>query len=423
MFGTVPLGARRLTRIGDLRAARQLDLGLGQGCIGGAPCPVLAQGGKQRLEDEIVDETRLMETHFVLGRMDVDIHLAGIQLDIKHIGREAIGGQQLVIGLANGVIDELVPHHAAIDIGVLQVVLRPGPCRSGQPAPQPHVAVFARYRQGMVHEGGAADGGKAALLLRHRVGRLVLAHHLAVVTQDQGGVEAGERDAAHQFVDVGKFGLFAAHELAPRRGVEEEIHHLHRGAHRVGRRLDGDAHLTPFRLGLPGLALLCRTGGEGEAGDGADGGERLPAKAQAVDPFQIVQGRHLGGGVARQRQHQLIPGDTAAVVTNADKLGASLVDVDLDPVSPRIQAVFHQFLHHGGGPLHHLTGSNLVGQNRRQYTDWHRLLLQMKKGKRWTWRHQCSPPLPAIGREGRRSSARAIFAEYRAPALSGCPAT
>ena len=45
--------------------------------IGGAPCPVLAQGGKQRLEDEIVDETRLMETHFVLGRMDVDIHLAG----------------------------------------------------------------------------------------------------------------------------------------------------------------------------------------------------------------------------------------------------------------------------------------------------------------------------------------------------------
>ena len=27
------------------------------------------------------------------------------------------------------------------------------------------------------------------------------------MTQDQGGVEAGERDAAHQFVDVGKFGL------------------------------------------------------------------------------------------------------------------------------------------------------------------------------------------------------------------------
>ena len=41
VFGTVPLGARRLTRIGDLRAARQLDLGLGQGASV-APCPVLA---------------------------------------------------------------------------------------------------------------------------------------------------------------------------------------------------------------------------------------------------------------------------------------------------------------------------------------------------------------------------------------------
>ena len=44
------------------------------------------------------------------------------------------------------------------------------------------------------------------------------------------------------------------------------------------------------------------------------------------------------------------------------------------------------------GPLHHLTGSNLVGQNRRQYTDWRRLLPQVKRA-RWTWRHQRSPPL------------------------------
>ena len=269
-------------------------------------------------------------------------------------------------------IDELVPHHAAIDIGVLQVVLRPGSCRGGQPAPQPHVAVFARYRQGMVHEGGTADGGEAALLLRHRVGRLVLTHHLAVVAQDQGSVEAGERDAAHQFVDVGKFGLFAAHELAPRRGVEEEVHHLHRRAHRVGRRLDGDAHLAPLGLGLPGFGLLRRAGGEGQSGDRADGGKRLPAKAEAVDPLQIVQGRDLGGGMARQRQHQFIPGDATAVVTDADQLGPALVDVDFDPVGARIQAVFHQLLDHGGGPLHHLAGGDLVGQDRRQYTDRHR---------------------------------------------------
>ena len=239
-----------------------------------------------------------METHLVLGGMDVHIHLTGIQLDVEHIGGEAAGGQQLVISLTDGVVDELVAHHAAVYIGILQIVLRPGPRRQRQPAPQTHVAVLALHRQRVVHEGGAADGGEAALLLRHRIGGLVLAHHLAVMAQDQGDVEAGERDTAHQLVDVGKLCLLAAHELAPRRGVEEEIHHLHCGAHRMGRRLDGDAHLASLCLGLPGFGLLRGAGGEGETGDRADGGERLAAKAEAVDPFQVIQGRHLGGRVS-----------------------------------------------------------------------------------------------------------------------------
>ncbi len=308
----------------------------------------------------------------MLGRVNVDIHLTGIQLDIEHIGCKAVGGQQLVIGLTNGMIDEFVAHHPAIDIGVLQIVLRSGALGGRQPAPQPHVAVLALDSQCMVHEWGTANGSKTPFLLRHRIGSLVLAHHLAVVAQDQGDIEAGERDAAHQLVDMGKLGLFAAHELAPRRGIEEEIHHLHRSTHRMGRRLDGNAHLAPFGLRLPGFGLLGGAGGESEAGNRADGGERFATKAQAVDPLQIIEGRHLGGGVARQRQHQLIFGNAATVVTDADQLGAPLVDIDFDPVCARIQTVFHQLLDHGGGPLHHLSGGNLVGQNRWQNTDRHR---------------------------------------------------
>ncbi|MNF67779.1 hypothetical protein D3C84_496040 [compost metagenome] len=264
VLGAVPLRAGRLAGVLYLRAGRQLDLTLGQR-LGGRG--LAAQGGEQGLEDEVVHQAGLVEAHLVLGRVDVHIHLVRIQLDVEHIGGEAVGRQQLVIGLADGMIDELVAHHAAIDVGVLQIVLRPGPRRQRQPAPQAHVAVLALHRQGVVHEGGATDGGEAALLLRHRVGGLVLAHHLAVVAQDQGAVEAGECDATDQLVDVGELGLLAAHELAPGRGVEEEIHHLHSRAHRVGRRLDGDAHLAPLRLGLPGFGLLLGAGSQGEAGD------------------------------------------------------------------------------------------------------------------------------------------------------------
>ena len=192
VLGTVPLRAWRLTGIFNLRTDRQLDQSFGQRRVlmSGADS-FAAQRSKQRLKDKVVDQSRLMEAHLMLGRVDVDIHLTGIQLDIEHISGETIGRQQLIIGLTNGVVDELVAHHPAVDIGVLQVVLRSCPLRGCQPAPQTHVAMLALHRQRMVHEGGSADGGKAALLLRHGIGGFVLAHHLAVVAQDQGGIEAG----------------------------------------------------------------------------------------------------------------------------------------------------------------------------------------------------------------------------------------
>ena len=66
-----------------------------------------------------------------------------------------------------------------------------------------------------------------------------------------------------------------------------------------------------------------------------------------------------------QRQRQIGLGNAAAVIADADQLAAAFFQLDVDARRPGIQAVFHQLLDHGGGALHHLSGSDLVGQQRR----------------------------------------------------------
>ncbi|MNH14340.1 hypothetical protein D3C79_739310 [compost metagenome] len=63
-----------------------------------------------------------------------------------------------------------------------------------------------------------------------------------------------------------------------------------------------------------------------------------------------------------QRQGQIFLANTAAVIADADQLGAAAFDVDIDARRPGIQAVFHQLFHHRRRPFDHFAGGNLVGE-------------------------------------------------------------
>ena len=79
-------------------------------------------------------------------------------------------------------------------------------------------------------------------------------HDLAVVAQMEGHVETRQRQALDDFLKVIEFGLLGAQKLASRRRIEEQIAHLHRGAHWMRRGLHPRFHFTPLGLHLPGLA-------------------------------------------------------------------------------------------------------------------------------------------------------------------------
>ena len=123
---------------------------------------------------------------------------------------------------------------------------------------------------------------------------------LAVVTQMEGHIKARQCQALDHFLQVIEFGFFSLEELASRRGIEKQVAHFHRGAHRMGRWLDPRGHVAAFGLDLPGLVGIPGAGCQGQARHGTDGGQGLAAEPQAHHLLEIFQVADLAGGVTGQ---------------------------------------------------------------------------------------------------------------------------
>ena len=223
--------------------------------------------------------------------------------------------------------------------------------------------------QRLLEEGRAAHGADAA-----RAGGLVRGlvqaeDGLAVVAQVEGHVEAGQGQALDDFLQVVELGLLGAQELAPRRGVEEQVADLDAGAHRVRRRLHPRLHVAALGLHLPGLLGVGGARGHGQPRHRADRGQGLAAEAQAHHRLEVFQLADLAGGVARQGQRKVVGGDAAAVVAHPQQLDAALLHLDVDAPGAGVQAVLQQFLDHRGRALDHLAGGDLVGQPRAEQLD------------------------------------------------------
>jgi len=85
--------------------------------------------------------------------------------------------------------------------------------------------------------------------------------------------------------------------------------------------------------------------------------------------LKVVKTDDFAGGVAAQRQRQIVGMDAGAVVAHPNQAGPALFHLDRDAGGARVQAVFQQFLDHRGGAFDDLAGGNLTDQLRRQPPD------------------------------------------------------
>ena len=330
----------------------------------------------QAADDQPAHELRIAEAHIRLGGMDVDVDLPGIELDEQDGDRMPVAGQHVCIGPAQRRHQQLVAHRPAVDEEELRqrVGLVEGR-QAGEPV-QPHALALRVHRPGVLDEIGAHHLGDARLqrplAARGRVGRSLP----VAARQLEAHRRIGERQPANHVGDRRPFGPVGLQELQPGRRCEEQIAHLDLGAARVagrGRTVLAaalDAHRPGMRLGR-----MAR--GHGQAGNGADGGERLAAKAEAADVEQIVLGE-LGRAMALDRQRQLLAGNAAAVVVDADQGLAARRRRHGDARRACVQRVLDQLLDHAGRPLDHLACRDLVDRVVAQLPDRHSRIFTLR---------------------------------------------
>ncbi len=86
---------------------------------------VLHHRGRQRLVERVVYKlmhgARIAETHLDFSRMYIDIHHSGIDFQEQHECRMALVVQDVVVGFAQRMGDQLVAHIAAVDVKILGI--------------------------------------------------------------------------------------------------------------------------------------------------------------------------------------------------------------------------------------------------------------------------------------------------------------
>ena len=316
-------------------------------------------------------QAAVVKAHLVLGRMHVDVHRRRVEFQKKHVGWVAAVIQDIVIGLPDGVGDDLVAHNAPVDVEVLQVGLAARKRRQADPAPQAQSRRALLQRQRVFQKGGAADQADAAALFQLARRGAQIAHHALVVAQAEMHVESAQGQAFEHLVDASKLGSLGFQELFPRGRVEKQVAHFHRGAGGVLARFQPNLHLLAFGADGPAGAAFVRgrPGRQFQARNRADARQRLAAETQAGDGGQVFRPGNLAGGVAAQREREIVLVDAATVVAHPQQLLAALLDIDINARGAGVETVLKQFLEHRSGAFHHLARGYLVGQARTQSID------------------------------------------------------
>ena len=232
------------------------------------------------------------------------------------------------------------PHAVALGVDG-QRVLGKGPAHDQrEPGEQP----LRRVLVGCVAECGAAVAGQG---------------------EADGGMAHGE--PVDRVGGVARFGARRLEELEPRRRRVEEVRHRDGGPGRARRRR-ARAHRAARSLDRPRILRAGRAAGQREPADGGDGGQRLAAETERPDRPQIAVPGELGGGVAGERERQLVARHAAPVVGDTDEAAAALLQRHLDGPRARVDRVLDQLFDHRRRTLDYLAGGDPVDRALRQQT-------------------------------------------------------
>ena len=288
--------------------------------------------------------------------MDVHIDLSRIDIDIKEIGHLHALGYQTVIGTDHGLMEIRMAHVTAIDEEEVVTILLM--CRlrlANKPIDLTECGLHF-YGQEFLAELPAIDIGysltKASRAQVLKLGTIVMEYEVEVRINQDDTLEGDE--------DVAEFGGIRLEELPPGGYIVKEVLHLEVTAYGTCRRLLTDhlrrSYLQPCTHFVVGPARQ-----QFHLGHCCDGGQGLTTEAHRVKGEEVVGLTDLRCGVTLERESGIRLRHALAVVDDLDGRASGINDDHMDGRRPGINGVLHQFLHHRGRALDHLTSRYLVG--------------------------------------------------------------
>ena len=319
----------------------------------------------QRVIDDLPDGLRhgafVLKAHLQLIGMNVHVHVL-----IGHFQKQGAHGKFADHDPALAAVFQCPAQNAAaeeppIDEKALLLAVSPGKLPHADKSADGHAALVPADRDHLpesVLAVQAEQGGIQLAVAQAMIDRLALADESE--RDFRVGQNQPEHIVRHQPGLNG--GLFQ--ELPADGGVIKQILHHEGGAHWRGGLTDV-GKLAALHLTAHAELRVGGFGGAGHFRHCRHGGQRLTAKAQRVDAVQLRFRLQLAGSVALEGQPNLPGGNALAVIRNAQVFDAAAPQLHRDVGRPRVDGVFHQFLHHGSGAFHHLARGDLSDQFRR----------------------------------------------------------
>ena len=282
----------------------------------------------------------------------------------------AVARQIIGIGGAHHADQELVAHRPAVDEQILPERVGAGERRQRRIALDRKPVASAAHLHRVGAELGAENVGEAREL-PGRAGECRRPAHRSALLAREGErhIRSAHGQATYHVADRFAFAAVALEKLEARRRRVEQVAHLdaRAAAESAGLELRFLACVDRDR---PGVRLSGVPRGDGETRDRADRGQGLAAKAERADIEQVVV-RQLRGGVALDREREIVARHAGAVIADADQPAAAAVGQNLDARRAGIERVLDQFLHDACRPLHHLARGDAVDDAFGELADGH----------------------------------------------------
>ena len=288
--------------------------------------------------------------------MNVDVH--GLRGNSEEEDRQwkATARENVAIGLAHGVSEQLVPNGSTIDIKMNRVAV--GAAGFG-------TRDIGLYVSRALFPLDADQGTRLAFTEDRRdpfsgIRCLRPDHRFAIIALD---FEAGRREGhgkASQPVDgMAPLGSGLLEKFAPGWNPAKKVGDFDPGSLRTA----GFALHDNF-AGLDANFMARRSPGQAgqqpHARHRGDGGERFAPEAKTYDSSEVVKGRDLARGMTAQGHPRFLGFHPGSIVGDRYQARPAVSYFDPDTPSPGVEGILHKFFEHRRGSLDDLSCCDLV---------------------------------------------------------------